>query len=69
MITQKKTFKIGNSVGVVLPARDTKKIGIEVGSEVCIDVEHGKIVIAPLPPAKIEAMQANPTVKEGIANE
>lgn len=49
----RRVLRLGNSLGVTLPAKDLAAIGIKEGTpvEVQVDAIHGRIVLRPLPPA------------------
>jgi antitoxin MazE len=45
---QRKIFKTGNSLVVSLPKEILTALGLSDGSEVSVELEDGKIVIAPM---------------------
>lgn len=59
----------GTSKAVLIPSKIAELLGLEIGSPISIDVVEHKIVIAPLPSAKIEAVQTINPVKGMIAHE
>jgi putative addiction module antidote len=42
-----KIRRIGNSLGVLVPAAMTERLGLEEGDEVVLDAEAGRLVVTP----------------------
>jgi len=42
-----KIRRIGNSLGVLVPAAMTERLGLEAGDEVVLDAEAGRLVVTP----------------------
>lgn len=47
-IARQKLQRIGNGIGLLLPAELLRETGIGVGDEVLVQAERGRVVITPL---------------------
>lgn len=48
MITQTKTKKWGNSIGIVIPREDAERMGIKIGEIIMIEVKKKENVLREL---------------------